>query len=227
LWEDAHVQAAPLQQAASAPSRCLISPAFSADGRTVAASSDAAFAKGDVVAAIDDVKLDPNSHTPVQDLLAKHAASGSVRVTIDRAGTSMTLKARCTDSRRYVLQLLQAISAVAQHDAGTCADRFDAAARQHTLEWKWAFRSYYCHKYAERIPEAALNQGLHDLWIYAIDDAKVDPDTLTRVRGSVRGAILALQDAGAAELASDLQHALQEAGAAAAAVQAAAGGAAP
>lgn len=198
-------------------SRCMLSPDFSEDRRTVSISRDHVFTAGDVFLEIAGVSLDLNSNSPIRDVLMKHLPTETIDVKIKRGSEERMVSAKCTDAKLYNDLLLEGLYAASKRDMVTCASKLGAASDQHILDYFSEYISYRCRGLSNQISGLALQQALYDVDRHKILFSKTSPDALSHIRGGILSDLVTLQQNSASVLADDLKKILDDAVAASAA----------
>jgi len=188
-------------------SRCMISPGLASDQMTVSVSVDRLFSAGDVIVAVGNDPLDPNAKTPVRDLLMKHGADESIPVKIRRAGSELTVTAKCADSKPVYDLELEGAYAASNNDAATCADKLTAAKQLHVMAFPPLFLLYQCARIAGKMPNIADQaRAYYEAYQMMILNNLWSSDALSRIRGDVLTAVDQLKKGNATLLGDDLKQ---------------------
>lgn len=193
-------------------SRCVLSPIFMSNNRTVALSTDRVFATGDTVLSVAGETLDADAKLPLVDLLKKHSATETLPLNIRRAGKETAIAAKCSDSKPYFDLLLEAAYAASKNDAAACADKMN---RARTLRgaspWLMIEFSYKCNLQAGRIAQIDQARGFYEIYREMILEASWSTDALGRIRGSLLTAVDILRKHNQQLLGDDLKQQFDDA----------------
>jgi hypothetical protein len=187
-------------------SRCMLSPVFGADYVSVAVSGDRIFFSGDVVLSIAGEPLDTTVKTTVRDVLSKHAPDETVPVKLKRAGTEITVNAKCSDAKSYYDLVLEASYAASKKDPSGCADKMDQAEKLHILAYAGSWLAFQCKVAANKITGAAVTQSYYQVEKQGVEELASSADALDHARVHILTAIDLLRKNQAGFLADDLKE---------------------